>query len=52
MGDFTADARTRLTPEQHAQLTELARRRGMSLAVYIRVLLLDHLEQARGTSTS
>lgn len=52
MSDFTADARTRLTPEQHTELTELARRRGMSLAVYIRVLLLDHLEQARKASTS
>jgi predicted DNA-binding protein len=44
MSDYTADARTRLTPEQHARLTALARRRGMPLAVYIRMVLLEHLE--------
>lgn len=49
MGDtmsvYTVDARTRLTPEQHARLTALARRRGIPLAVYIRMVLLEHLEQ-------
>ncbi len=41
---YTADARTRLTPEQ---LTALADRKGMPLAVYIRTVLLEHLEHER-----
>lgn len=47
MTSYTADARTRLTPEQHTQLTALAERKGMPLAVYIRSILLEHLERER-----
>jgi predicted DNA-binding protein len=48
MSNYTVDARTRLTPEQHAQLTALAERRGMPLAVYIRMVLLEHLDREGG----
>ncbi len=47
MPSYTADARTRLTREQHEQLTALAERKGMPLAVYMRTVLIEHLEQER-----
>lgn len=47
MSSYTADARTRLTREQHAQLTALAERKGMPLAVYMRVVLIEHLDRER-----
>lgn len=47
MSSYTADARTRLTREQHAQLTALAERKGMPLAVYMRMVLIEHLDRER-----